>query len=90
MCTLSCRMSFLALVTAVSGLPCSSSTMNFTLAPPKSLFDLVEVHLEAVDHVLADLGEDAGGRREEADAQLLGGVQPRSGRARKPRPAAAG
>ena len=37
MCTLSCRMSFLARVTAVSGLACSSSTMNFTFAPPKSL-----------------------------------------------------
>src|SRR5262249_16430480 len=30
-------MSFFALVTAVSGLACSSSTMNFTFAPPKSL-----------------------------------------------------
>ena len=31
-------MSFFALVTAVSGLPCSSSTMNFTSAPPSLLF----------------------------------------------------
>src|SRR5215475_13597479 len=37
MCTLSCRMSFLARVTAVSGLACSSSTMNFTCAPAKLL-----------------------------------------------------
>jgi hypothetical protein len=32
---------------------------------------LVQVHLEAVLHVLADLGEDPGHRREEADFQLL-------------------
>ena len=34
--TLSCRMSFLALVTSTSGLPWSSSTMKVTLAPPSS------------------------------------------------------
>src|SRR6476619_7281667 len=34
MVTLSCRMSLLALVTATSGLPCVSSTMNFTVMPP--------------------------------------------------------
>src|ERR1051325_471490 len=38
MCTLSCRMSFFALVTATSGLPCSSSTMNFTCAPDRLFF----------------------------------------------------
>src|SRR5690349_13392232 len=38
MCTLSCRISFLALVTATSGLPCSSSTMNFTCAPERLPF----------------------------------------------------
>jgi hypothetical protein len=32
---------------------------------------LVDVHLEAVLHVLADLGKDPGHRREEADLQLL-------------------
>ena len=32
---------------------------------------LVEIHLEAVDHVLADLGKDAGHRRDEADAQFF-------------------
>ena len=31
----------------------------------------VEIELEAVDHVLADLGEDAGRRRDEADAQFF-------------------
>src|SRR5258708_1034156 len=36
-CTLSCRITFLALVTPVSGLACSSSTMNFTGAPLKLL-----------------------------------------------------
>ena len=70
-------MSFLALVTAVSGLACSSSTMNFTLRAAEVALDLVEVHLEAVDHVLADLSEDAGGRRHIADAKLLGGVRRR-------------
>src|SRR6185295_19462001 len=39
--------------------------------------DLVEIHLEAVDHVLADLGEDAGGRGHESDAQLFGGTRGR-------------
>ena len=34
MCTLSCSASFLALVTAASGLAWSSSTMNFTSMPP--------------------------------------------------------
>src|SRR6185312_1740031 len=34
MVTLSCRMSLLALATAISGLPCVSSTMNFTVMPP--------------------------------------------------------
>ncbi|MEJ2379068.1 MAG: branched-chain amino acid ABC transporter permease [Pseudolabrys sp.] len=33
---------------------------------------LVEIHLEAVAHVLADLGKDAGHRRDEADTQFLG------------------
>ena len=33
---------------------------------------LVEIHLEAVLHVLADLREDPGHRREEADFELLG------------------
>src|SRR5262249_26674888 len=37
MCTLSCRVSFLARVTAVSGLAWLSSTISFTLAPAKSL-----------------------------------------------------
>src|SRR5262249_17966488 len=32
----------------------------------------VKVHLEAVDHVLADLREDARHRRDVADAQLFG------------------
>ncbi len=32
---------------------------------------LVEIHLEAVDHVLADLGEQAGHRRNEAEAQFF-------------------
>jgi hypothetical protein len=32
----------------------------------------VEVHLEAVDHVLADLREDARHRRDVADAQFFG------------------
>ena len=32
----------------------------------------VEIHLEAVDHVLADLGEDTGGRREIADPYFFG------------------
>ena len=41
------------------------------LHPAEVALDLVEIHLEAVDHVLADLGEDAGRRREEADAQFL-------------------
>ena len=39
---------------------------------------LVEIHLEAVDHVLADLGEDAGRRRDEADAQVFGLCRARS------------
>src|SRR5215467_12345842 len=38
MCTWSCRISFFALVTATSGLPCSSSTMNFTCAPDRLFF----------------------------------------------------
>src|SRR5215470_19819184 len=38
MCTWSCRISFFALVTATSGLACSSSTMSFTCAPAKLLF----------------------------------------------------
>ena len=32
---------------------------------------LVEIQLEAVDHVLADLGKDAGHRRDVADAQFF-------------------
>ena len=32
---------------------------------------LVEIKLKAVDHVLADLGEDAGHRRDETDAQFF-------------------
>jgi hypothetical protein len=32
---------------------------------------LVQIHLEAVDHIGAELGEDAGARRKETDAQLL-------------------
>src|SRR5262249_45841785 len=38
MCTLSCRTSFFALVTATSGLACSSSTMSFTCAPDRLFF----------------------------------------------------
>ena len=57
-------MSFLALVTAVSGLA-------------EVAVDVVKVELEAIDHVFADLGEDAGGRRHVADAQFLGGVRRR-------------
>ena len=33
---------------------------------------LIQIKLEAVGHVLADLGEDAGHRRDEADAQFFG------------------
>ncbi len=32
---------------------------------------LGEIHLEAVDHVLADLGEDARRRRDETDVEIL-------------------
>ena len=32
---------------------------------------LIEIHLEAVDHIFADLGEQAGHRRNETDAQLF-------------------
>ena len=42
--------------------------------------DLVEVHFEAVGHVGADLGERAGHRRDQADAQFF-----LSGRGRKSR-----
>jgi hypothetical protein len=58
----------LGLVTAVSGLACSSSTMNF-MAPPKSPL-CRQAHLETVDHI--DLGENAGGRRHISDAQFFG------------------
>ena len=71
-CTLSCRISFFALVTPASGLPWSSSTMNFTSMPPSLLLCSDEIKLEAVHHVLADLGKDAGHRRDVADAQFFG------------------
>jgi len=32
---------------------------------------LLEIHIEAVAHVLADLGEQAGHRRDEAEAQFF-------------------
>src|ERR1043166_2521495 len=38
MCTWSCRISFSALSTPTGGLACSSSTMNFTVAPAKLFF----------------------------------------------------
>ena len=41
------------------------------LRPGEVAVDLVEIHLEAVDHVLADLGEDTGDRRDKADAQFF-------------------
>src|SRR6185437_11925009 len=33
---------------------------------------LIQIHLEAIDHVLADLGEYAGHRRNEPDTQFIG------------------
>jgi len=43
--------------------------------PAEVTLDVVEIHLKAIDHVLADLGENSGGRSDKADAQLLRGVR---------------
>ena len=57
--------------------------------PAEVVLDVVEVHLEAIDHILADLGKDAGGRRHKADAQFLGVVRRRRhAEARQRRPTA--
>jgi len=45
--------------------------------PAEVAVDVVKVELEAIDLSLADLGEDAGGRRHISDAQFLGGVRRR-------------
>jgi len=45
--------------------------------PAEVALDVIKVELEAVDHILADLGEDAGGRRHISDAQFLGGLRRR-------------
>ena len=45
---------------------------EFDVHPAKLAAMFVKVHLEAVDHILADLGEDAGHRRDVTDAQFFG------------------
>ncbi len=54
---MSCSTSLRDLVSAVAGVPSSSSTISSILRPADLAADLVEVELGAVDHVLADLGE---------------------------------
>ena len=44
------------------------------LGARKGAAGLLEIHVEAVDHVLADLRQDAGRRRDHADAQFLGRI----------------
>ena len=72
MCTLSCSTSFLALVTASVGLGLVVLDDELHVHAAELAAVLVEIHLEAVDHVLADLGKDAGHRRDETDAQIVG------------------
>ena len=64
-------MSFLALVTSTSG--CALVVLDDELHLDAAEFAvvLVQIHLEAVDHVGAELREDAGARRQETDVQLL-------------------
>ena len=62
----------MALVTPASGLPwiVLDDELHVHAAELAAVF--VEIELEAVHHVLADLGKDAGHRRDVADAQFFG------------------
>ena len=47
---------------------------EFDLCATEIAVDVVEVELEAIHHVLANLSEEAGDRRHKSDAQFLGGT----------------
>ncbi len=61
----------MALVTAGVGLGLIVLDDEFHFGAGEVAFDFVEIHLEALDHVFADLGKAAGHGRDEADAQFF-------------------
>ena len=65
-------MSFLALVTRKVGLGLVVLEDELDVGAAELVAVLVEIKLEAVVHVLADLREEAGHRRNETEAELLG------------------
>ena len=70
-CTRSCSTSLRYFATAVALLPSSSSVINFDPPAAGLKARLLEPQAQAVEHVLARLGEEAG--HHEADANRFGG-----------------
>ena len=70
-CTLSLQHQLLGLGHAEVGLGLVVLDDQLDVGAAELVAVFVQIHLEAVDHILADLGEQARHRRDESDAQLF-------------------